>query len=75
MVTHSLTHSPTHSLTHSLTQEINQLRRMSVKEGGMAFKANPIVTKDKYPCAHVKAAPLTQPKSPYLLTKQRAKTH
>ena len=55
--------------------EINQLRRMSVKEGGMAFKANPIVTKDKYPCAHVKAAPLTQPKSPYLLTKQRAKTN
>ena len=55
--------------------EINQLRRLSVKEGGMAFKANPIVTKDKYPCAHVKAAPVTQPKSPYLLTKQRAKTN
>jgi len=53
-------------------QKIKELRRQSTKEGGMAFVANPVLTKDLYP-THKQHIPLTEPKSPYLMTKLRAR--
>lgn len=52
---------------------IKELKRKSVSEGGMAFKANPILTKDLFPTKPPPPISLTEPKSPYLLTKRRAR--
>ena len=51
---------------------IKEMRRKSVEEGGLAFKAKPIVTKDAFPTKPVVAAPPTTPFSPKLLTKERS---
>ena len=52
---------------------VAKLRRMSVAEGGLLFKAKPVLMdKDQYPTPHTRPAPPTMPKSPFLLTKQRA---
>lgn len=53
-------------------KEVAKLRRMSTADGGLMFKAQPVVTKDMYPTPKVAAQPPTMPKSPFLLTKQRA---
>ena len=52
-------------------RDINVKRRTSVSEGGLLFKAKPIETEDKYPCPAPKHIPLTEPKSPLLLTSAR----
>lgn len=49
-------------------RRMKDLRRKSVEEGGLMFKAKPIVTKDQYPTRAVVAAPLTTPLSPQLRT-------
>lgn len=51
---------------------INILRRKSIAEGGLMFKANPIITDDKFPTAKPIMTPLTEPKSPMLRTALRA---
>jgi Targeting protein for Xklp2 (TPX2) domain len=51
---------------------INVMRRTSIADGGLMFKASPIVTEDLYPTATPVSLPLTEAKSPFLLTKQRA---
>ena len=52
--------------------EVAKLRRMSTAKGGLQFVAQPVNYKDVYPTKHVPPQPPTQPKSPFLLTKQRA---
>lgn len=52
---------------------MKEMRRKSVDEGGLCFKAQPIMSTDKFPSKTIKAVPLTEPKSPYLKTKQRTK--
>ena len=52
--------------------EIKKLRRMSVQEGGYNVAATPVVTKDLYPTPRPASVAATMPKSPFLLTKQRA---
>lgn len=54
--------------------EIRKLRRASIAEGGFAFIAAPVCTKDLYPTPRLASAAPTQAKSPFLLTKQRAQT-
>jgi hypothetical protein len=54
---------------------IRALRRTSAAEGGMLFKANPIITKDMYPTkGPIRSMPLTEPKSPNLLTATRVRS-
>ena len=53
-------------------RRIRELRSKPVEEGGMAFKAQPVVTKDFYPTKAVKAPPLTVPKSPAFSVSKRA---
>lgn len=53
-------------------RRIQAMRRKSVEEGGLMFKAKPIVTKDQYPTKAVVSAPLTTPFSPQLRTKTRS---
>ena len=52
-------------------RDINIRRRTSVSEGGLLFKAKPIEKDDKFPCPRPKHIPLTEPKSPFLLTNYR----
>jgi hypothetical protein len=49
-------------------QRIKEMRRKSVEEGGLMFKAKPVVTKDQFPTKAVAAVPLTTPLSPHLRT-------
>jgi targeting protein for Xklp2 len=55
------------------TLEMKQLRRMSFEDGGFNFIAKEIMEEDPHPLptGHVPIS-LTDPKSPFLLTKQRA---
>jgi len=56
-------------------RELATLRRKSSAEGGFIFKAQPVqYDRDLYPTKHVAPKPPTMPKSPMLLTKQRAQT-
>ena len=50
---------------------IKELRRKSVEEGGLMFKAKPIITKDQFPTRAVPSTPLTTPLSPQLRTGSR----
>jgi hypothetical protein len=43
---------------------LQELRRKSIYDGGLQFKARPIQTNDLYPNKHVKPAPVTVPKAP-----------
>lgn len=52
--------------------EIKELRRKPVSEGGLQFVAAPIQDKDLFPTKPITQIPLTDPKSPFLLTKARA---
>ena len=52
-------------------REILELRKKTVEEGGLLFKAKPIQTKDVYKTKASVMQPLTQPKSPLLQTKNR----
>lgn len=54
-------------------QEINILRRKSIQEGGLIFKAQPIITKDLYPSKQTKSIPLTTPISPKFISKMSKK--
>jgi hypothetical protein len=58
-------------------QDIANIRRKSVAEGGMMFKASSVQKEDRYPTKVTSASgsskkELTEPKSPYLRTKVRA---
>ena len=53
-------------------KEVKQLRRQTIEQGGMMFVAKPVVTIDQFPTKVPKSMPLTEPKSPYLRTKERA---
>lgn len=52
---------------------IQDLRKKSVDEGGLCFKATPIMEKDIYPVRHVESAPLTEPVTPHLHTAARSR--
>lgn len=43
---------------------LQELRRKSIYDGGLQFKARPIQMDDLYPNKHVKPAPVTVPKAP-----------
>jgi hypothetical protein len=45
-------------------KRIKELRRKPVEQGGMCFKAAPVLKHDPFPSRHVNPAPLTEPKSP-----------
>ena len=49
-------------------RQMQALRRKSVEEGGLMFKAKPIVTKDLFPTKAVAVQPTTTPLSPQLRT-------
>ena len=49
-------------------ERIRELRRKSVEDGGLMFKAKPVITKDQFPTKFVPSAPLTTPLSPQLRT-------
>jgi hypothetical protein len=53
-------------------KQLQALRRKSVEEGGLMFKAKPIVTKDQYPTRAAASLPPTTPLSPQLRTKTRS---
>ncbi len=53
-------------------RNINTMRRKSVAEGGLMYKAKEIIRDDPYPVATPVHKPLTEPKSPMLLTAIRA---
>ena len=53
-------------------QRVQEMRRRSVEEGGLMFKAKPIVTKDQFPTKLVASAPATTPLSPQLRTRDRS---
>ena len=53
-------------------RNINIMRRKSVSEGGLMYKANEIIRDDPYPVATPQRRPLTEPISPMLMTKARA---
>jgi hypothetical protein len=53
-------------------QQLSVLRRTSVEEGGLMFKAKPIETKDQFPTRPSVAAALTAPTSPQLRTRSRS---
>ena len=53
-------------------RDINIMRRKSVAEGGLMYKAKDIIREDPYPVANPVRAPLTEAKSPLLMTKVRA---
>ncbi len=52
---------------------IKELRRKSVEEGGLMFKAKPIIIKDQFPTRAVPSTPLTTPLSPQLRTGTRSR--
>ncbi len=54
-------------------RDIQKLRRMTVEDGGFKFTAKPVVTEDLFPNKTPKSMPLTEPKSPFLRTKLRAR--
>jgi hypothetical protein len=54
-------------------KEIQRLRRTSFEAGGFAFVAKEIMQEDPYPVEGYQAPlPLTEPQSPFLLTKRRS---
>ena len=54
-------------------ERMKELRSKPVEEGGMMFKAHPIMTKDPYPAKSVPATPCTVPKGPaFSVSKHRA---
>ena len=53
-------------------RRIKELRSKPVEEGGMMFKAQPIMRHDPYPSKATKAPPLTTPKSPAFSVSKRA---
>lgn len=57
--------------TEKENAQINLLRRTSIEQGGLLFKAKPVITEDIFPASKPPMRPLTQPKSPFLLTKAR----
>jgi hypothetical protein len=61
-----------HQVVEDENMHINLIRRRPISEGGLLFKAKPVETQDKFPTAKPIVRPLTQPKSPLLLTKLRA---
>jgi hypothetical protein len=56
-------------------RQLHALRRKSVEEGGLMFKAKPIQTQDQFPTRGVPATPVTLPLSPQLRTKTRSSNH
>lgn len=56
-------------------RQLQALRRKSVEEGGLMFKAKPIQTQDQFPSRGVPATPVTLPLSPQLRTKTRSSSH
>jgi hypothetical protein len=52
---------------------IKELRHKSIEEGGLCFKASPILTTDVFPPKHVESAPLTEPVAPNLHTASRSR--
>lgn len=52
--------------------KMKELRRKSIEEGGLVFKAKPVMKQDKYPTKSVPQTPLTTAKSPFLQTKTRS---
>lgn len=58
-----------------ISAKIKAMRRRTVEDGGMSFKAAPILLVDTYPAVPVKSAPITRPKSPRLsVTKNRPRS-
>lgn len=55
-------------------RNINIMRRKSISEGGLMYKAKEILREDPYPVATPEYRPLTEPKSPMLRTKLRAES-
>jgi hypothetical protein len=51
---------------------IKLLRKRSIDEGGMQFKAAPVMSTDPYPCRHVEPPQLTEPHAPHFRTAERA---
>lgn len=55
-------------------RNINIMRRKSVSEGGLMYKAKEILREDPYPVGNPEYRPLTEPLSPMLMTKMRAES-
>ena len=55
-------------------RDINIMRRKSVAEGGLMYKAKEILREDPYPVGNPEYRPLTEPLSPMLMTKMRAES-
>eukprot|EP00428_Durinskia_dybowskii_P076584 CAMPEP_0170359130 /NCGR_PEP_ID=MMETSP0117_2-20130122/2594_1 /TAXON_ID=400756 /ORGANISM="Durinskia baltica, Strain CSIRO CS-38" /LENGTH=786 /DNA_ID=CAMNT_0010613379 /DNA_START=70 /DNA_END=2430 /DNA_ORIENTATION=- len=53
-------------------RQLMELRRKSVDEGGLMFKAKPILTKDQFPTKAMVKAPNTTPLSPQLRPRTRS---
>lgn len=51
--------------------EMNLLRRLPTSEGGLVFKATPVLREDPFPAREVPAKKLTEPESPHLLIDRR----
>ena len=58
--------------TRKIGGAVSIMRRKSVAEGGLMYKAKDIIREDPYPVANPVRAPLTEAKSPLLMTKVRA---
>ena len=55
-------------------REIRRLRGKSIADGGLIFRAKPILTVDPFPARCVPPPPLTEPESPHLRTATRKRT-
>lgn len=51
--------------------DLKELRKLSIEEGGVCFKAKPIIKKDQFPCRSVRSPRLTEPHSPKFNTSRR----
>jgi hypothetical protein len=50
-------------------EELMNMRRSSIDEGGLLFKAKEILTTDLYPCKYVPPKSATEAKSPHFISK------